>query len=78
MLETWDLERLESHHGFIQWIFPIREKGLNYFAPVLQRHEISKMLNNPKCMERYTKSYDMMLKFYGIERIDDDGNVLIC
>merc|ERR1712046_229054 len=24
-----DYERLEVHHGYIQWLFPIREPGMN-------------------------------------------------
>lgn len=64
---------LERHHGFIQWIFPIRERGMNSLAPQLQLHEISKMKENEECMKRYVKAYDTMLKFYGIERLDNDG-----
>ena len=31
---------LEVHHGYIQWLFPIREHGLNLDAQELQFHEI--------------------------------------
>ena len=31
---------LEMHHGYIQWLFPIRERGLNWHAQELQSHEI--------------------------------------
>ena len=33
-------EWLERHHGYIQWLFPIRERGLNWDAQELQPHEI--------------------------------------
>ena len=33
-------EWLERHHGYIQWLFPIRERGLNWQAQELQLHEI--------------------------------------
>ena len=35
-----DHTRLERHHGYIQWLFPIRERGLNWQAQELQSHEI--------------------------------------
>ena len=40
--EKWkgDYRRLEMHHGYIQWLFPIRESGLNHHAQELQTHEI--------------------------------------
>ena len=30
---------LEYNHSYIQWLFPIREQGLNMYAEVLQPHE---------------------------------------
>jgi hypothetical protein len=33
-------ELLERHHGYIQWLFPIRTKGLNYMSQPLQKHEL--------------------------------------
>ena len=30
---------LEDHHGFIQWLFPIREHGMNFQSQELQLHE---------------------------------------
>ena len=35
-----DYDRLEWHHGYIQWLFPIRESGMNWHAQELQSHEI--------------------------------------
>lgn len=31
---------LEFRHGYIQWLFPIQERGLNWYAQELQSHEI--------------------------------------
>ena len=39
-----DYTRLEWHHGYIQWLFPIRERGLNWQAQELQSHEIEVQL----------------------------------
>ena len=35
-----DYERLEYHHGFIQWLFPIRTQGMNDESQPLQLHEL--------------------------------------
>ena len=40
--EKLDLER---EHGFIQWLFPIREAGLNLQAQPLQLHEARVSMN---------------------------------
>jgi len=61
---------LEAHHGYIQWIFPIREEGLNSDSQPLQLHEVEKMKADPECIKRYLKSYDMMLHFYGCKMKD--------
>jgi hypothetical protein len=49
--DQWKLnyQHLESHHGYIQWLFPIRERGLNWQAQELQPHEIK--------VNKYTSSF---------------------
>ena len=39
--EKWwgDYQHLEYNHSYIQWLFPIRERGLNMYADELQLHE---------------------------------------
>jgi len=39
--EQWwgDYRHLEWNHSYIQWLFPIRERGLNPHAQELQLHE---------------------------------------
>jgi len=56
---------LEVHHGYIPWLFPIREPVANGQSKPLQKHEISKIKSDPICMQRYIKSYEMILHFYG-------------
>eukprot|EP00761_Pharyngomonas_kirbyi_P008096 gb/GECH01008107.1/.p1 GENE.gb/GECH01008107.1/~~gb/GECH01008107.1/.p1 ORF type:complete len:241 (+),score=55.36 gb/GECH01008107.1/:1-723(+) len=67
--EKWyqNYELLENHHGYIQWLFPIRERGLNPHAYPLQKHEIEKMKQEEEIQDRITKSYCLMLDFYGIK-----------
>src|SRR5437762_640454 len=40
-------ELLEEHHGYIQWLFPIREPGLNGYAEPLQLHEAKSIASDP-------------------------------
>jgi hypothetical protein len=49
---TWagDYRRLEQHHGYIQWLFPLHEDGVNMSAQVLQRHEAAAMRACPTIM----------------------------
>lgn len=68
----WDnYDLLEMHHGYIQWLFPIRESGMNYQAQELQLHEVEAIWTDEKAMERLKKSYEMMLNFYGICLLND-------
>jgi hypothetical protein len=67
-LATWfgDWDKLEMHHGYVQWLFPIREGGLNFSAQPLSKFEASQFRKNPEIMKRIIKSYELMLDFYGI------------
>ena len=40
--QNWwdDYNKLELHHGYIQWLFPLREQGLNSQSQPLQFHEL--------------------------------------
>ena len=35
-----DFSNLETHHGYIQWLFPLPIQGVNYEAHPLQKHEL--------------------------------------
>lgn len=53
---------LESHHGFIQWIFPNEFKSrFNERAFPIAREEIDHFLHDPAIYMRYVKTYEMML-----------------
>ncbi|KAG6332813.1 hypothetical protein ID866_6277 [Astraeus odoratus] len=68
ILSQWqgDYEELEFNHGYIQWLFPIREDGMNFEAQRLTPHEISAMKSDTEVMRRVLKAYTMMLDFYGM------------
>ncbi len=46
ILAIWsgNYDLLEIHHGYIQWLFPIRTQCLNYDSHPLQLHELEVML----------------------------------
>ncbi|CAG7846535.1 SubName: Full=Uncharacterized protein {ECO:0000313/EMBL:CCA67834.1} [Serendipita indica DSM 11827] len=78
LLRNWqdDFETLEYEHGFIQWLFPIREFGMNYDSQPLQKHEIEAMKGDEVVMQRLVRSYRLMLSFYGMELLDEETGLL--
>ncbi|KAK3581552.1 hypothetical protein CHS0354_031892 [Potamilus streckersoni] len=75
ILEKWwgDYKLLERHHGYIQWLFPIREDGMNWHAQELQKHEIGKICDDKEAHARVLRAYKMMLDFYGMKLGDDES-----
>ncbi|KAF5311698.1 hypothetical protein D9611_009418 [Ephemerocybe angulata] len=71
-----DYETLEYRHGFIQWLFPIREHGMNYESQPLQGHEIEAMKADPEVIKRIVTSYKLMLDFYGMRLISEDSGLV--
>ncbi|EIN12649.1 hypothetical protein PUNSTDRAFT_61019 [Punctularia strigosozonata HHB-11173 SS5] len=71
-----DYNLLEYKHGFIQWLFPIREYGMNYESQPLQLHERDAMKSDPDIKRRLLASYELMLDFYGMRLLDPDTGLL--
>ncbi|CCG84637.1 protein of unknown function [Taphrina deformans PYCC 5710] len=63
-------DTLESRHGFIQWLFPIREHGVNPQASPLTAYEVSQITDTMR--NRMRKSLDLMLDFYGMQIVDGE------
>uniref|UniRef100_A0A3Q0QPV3 Opioid growth factor receptor n=1 Tax=Amphilophus citrinellus TaxID=61819 RepID=A0A3Q0QPV3_AMPCI len=70
-LKEWknDYKRLERVHSYIQWLFPLREPGVNYMASELTKKEIEK---NEDAKRRLVESYELMLGFYGIRLVNKE------
>jgi len=68
---------LESHHGYIQWLFPIREDGLNHHAQRLQLHEAKAIEADPILRGRVITSYELMLDFYGLKLEDETKGIIV-
>ncbi|XP_062871162.1 opioid growth factor receptor isoform X2 [Trichomycterus rosablanca] len=67
-----DYKRLERVHSYIQWLFPLREPGVNYMATELTKKEIQAFRENEEAKSRLVESYVLMLGFYGIQLVDRD------
>ncbi|XP_048406503.1 opioid growth factor receptor-like protein 1 [Stegostoma tigrinum] len=61
---------LERSHSYIQWLFPLREPGMNCYAKELTRQEIELFKNSKDATWRLIKAYEIMLDFYGIKLVN--------
>lgn len=77
VLNKWkgDFEKLEHSHTYIQWLFPLREQGLNFYAKELTTYEIEEFKKTKEAIRRFLLAYKMMLEFFGIKLTDKTGNV---
>ncbi|KAF5367827.1 hypothetical protein D9757_010339 [Collybiopsis confluens] len=64
-----EYDKLEYKHGYIQWLFPIREYGMNYESQPLQLHELEALRQDPDAINRLIDSYKLMLDFYGMRLV---------
>ncbi|XP_075718130.1 opioid growth factor receptor-like protein 1 isoform X2 [Rhinoderma darwinii] len=78
ILNKWkgDYEKLEHNHTYIQWLFPLREQGLNFYAKELTSYEIEEFKKTKEAIKRFISAYKMMLDFFGLKLVDKNGNVL--
>ncbi|XP_028324745.1 opioid growth factor receptor-like protein 1 [Gouania willdenowi] len=77
ILSKWrgDYEKLEHNHTYIQWLFPLREQGLNFYAHELTQDEIKEFQNTREAKRRFLAAYSLMLDFYGVKLLDKSGGV---
>lgn len=73
-LKEWknDYKRLERVHSYIQWLFPLREPGVNYMASELTKKEIEAFKKNEDAKKRLVESYELMLGFYGMRLMNKE------
>ncbi|XP_066092403.1 opioid growth factor receptor [Saccopteryx bilineata] len=74
ILQNWreDYDLLEDNHSYIQWLFPLRELGVNWHAKPLTQREIEAFKGCKEASARFVQAYELMLGFYGIELEDRD------
>ncbi|XP_038656652.1 opioid growth factor receptor-like protein 1 isoform X1 [Scyliorhinus canicula] len=72
ILTKWngDYDKLEHNHTYIQWLFPLREPGLNWHAEELTTEEIKEFLKTKKAKNNYLQVYEIMLDFFGMKLED--------
>uniref|UniRef100_A0A8C3A2I6 Opioid growth factor receptor n=2 Tax=Cyclopterus lumpus TaxID=8103 RepID=A0A8C3A2I6_CYCLU len=77
-LKEWknDYKRLERVHSYIQWLFPLREPGVNYMASELTKKEIEAFKKNEDAKKRLVESYELMLGFYGMRLVNKETGEL--
>jgi len=67
-----DFERLEMHHGYIQWLFPVFEAaGMNFESEPLTKEGAKRIREDETASQRVLKSYRLMLHFYGFRLADE-------
>uniref|UniRef100_M4A684 Opioid growth factor receptor n=1 Tax=Xiphophorus maculatus TaxID=8083 RepID=M4A684_XIPMA len=73
-LKEWknDYKKLERVHSYIQWLFPLREPGVNYMASELTKKEIEAFKKNEDAKRRLVEAYELMLGFYGIRLVNKE------
>jgi hypothetical protein len=62
---------LERAHGYIQWLFPIREGGMNHEAQPLSKYESELFQKDVNLQKKMIKSYELILDFYGMKLLDE-------
>lgn len=74
ILQNWreDYDLLEDNHSYIQWLFPLREPGVNWHAKPLTKREVEAFKSCKEVGERFVQAYELMLGFYGIRLEDRD------
>lgn len=59
---------LESHHDFIQYLFPLPERSpINPYAPVINKATRDAFLQRPELRKEVFRSVVLMARFYGFE-----------
>ena len=72
-----DWERLERHHGYIQWLFPVFENaGMNWQSSPLTKEGARAIRTDERMSLRVVASYKLMLRFYGFELEDERTGVV--
>ena len=71
---NWDgkWQLLETHHAYIQWLFPTFEQSrYNYGAEALTKEGAAMIRADAECCRRVLRSYRLMLRFYGFVLADE-------
>uniref|UniRef100_A0A8C5PR52 RNase H type-1 domain-containing protein n=1 Tax=Leptobrachium leishanense TaxID=445787 RepID=A0A8C5PR52_9ANUR len=75
VLQRWstNFELLEENHDYIQWLFPTFEQGRNFYSTPLSPQEKSLMSNASEIQQRLRRAYKMMLNFFDVKLVGENG-----
>jgi hypothetical protein len=66
-IQAFTLDELEAVHDYIQWLFPLSEPSqFNPDAPVLHKSSIDEFLRRPSIHTALERSFNVMMRFYGL------------
>jgi hypothetical protein len=66
---SWNDDRLEAVHDYIQWLFPTRQaSGVNPDAPLVTDGTVAAFAADPELRDRLRSALERMLVFYGLRR----------
>ena len=75
---SWDDDRLEAIHNFIQWLFPLPEpSGANPSAPILYPTETRMFRSSLAMQQRLRQSLHRMLCFYGLALLSTPNGLAV-
>ena len=76
---TWDDQKLETAHDYIQILFPLPEGSpFNSWAPVIDRTTFNAFRQRPALRDNLRRSFERMLEFYGFTLEKYNGKVEVC
>lgn len=74
----WDDRQLEAVHDYIQWVFPTSQpSAVNVSAPLVTRETVAAFHADEELRGGLLRSFDRILRFYGLERVQGDAGVEI-
>jgi opioid growth factor receptor-like protein len=79
-IHGFDFYELEFNHDYIQWLFPLPEpSGASASAPILSDDDIARFQFDESLRERLLQSFELMLRFFGLElaRAGDVGAISV-
>jgi hypothetical protein len=73
---AWDFEDLECTHDYIQWLFPLDEQSrFNTDAPIVNEEIVRSFQSDLRLSDNLLTSFAVMLKFYGLQYINETKQI---
>ena len=76
-IRTWDFDRLEADHHYIQWLFPLSVESEAVFSPTLRKFEVAELRSEVRLQSEIVASLRQMLGFYGFALHEEGGRLAV-